>query len=76
MIGLSAQWTFGVPALATRAEACHGGRARDVRARTYGIPRTVTPGKMKERSMLTLTDNARYALQDIATRAGLPDDGG
>ena len=26
--------------------------------------------------MLTLTDNARYALQDIATRAGLPDDGG
>ena len=26
--------------------------------------------------MLTLTDNARHAVQDIATRAGLPDDGG
>ena len=25
--------------------------------------------------MLTLTDNARHAVQDIATRAGLPDDG-
>ena len=26
--------------------------------------------------MLTLTDNARHAVQDIATRACLPDDGG
>lgn len=26
--------------------------------------------------MLTLTDNARHALQDIAEKAGLPDDGG
>lgn len=26
--------------------------------------------------MLTLTDNARAAVQDIATRAGLPEDGG
>lgn len=26
--------------------------------------------------MLTLTDNARCAVQDIATRAGLPDEGG
>ena len=26
--------------------------------------------------MLTLTDNARHAVQDIATRAGLPDEGG
>ena len=26
--------------------------------------------------MLTLTDNARYAVQDIAVRAGLPDEGG
>ena len=26
--------------------------------------------------MLTLTDNARTAVQDIATRAGLPTDGG
>jgi iron-sulfur cluster assembly protein len=26
--------------------------------------------------MLTLTDNARFAVQDIATRAGLPEEGG
>ena len=26
--------------------------------------------------MLTLTDNARYAVQEIASRAGLPDGGG
>lgn len=26
--------------------------------------------------MLTLTDNARHALQDIATQAGLPETGG
>jgi iron-sulfur cluster assembly protein len=26
--------------------------------------------------MLTLTDNARHAVQDIATRAGLPEEGG
>ena len=26
--------------------------------------------------MLTMTDNARHAVQDIATRAGLPDEGG
>lgn len=26
--------------------------------------------------MLTLTDNARVAVQDIATRAGLPEEGG
>jgi iron-sulfur cluster assembly protein len=26
--------------------------------------------------MLTLTDNARHAVQDIAARAGLPDQGG
>lgn len=26
--------------------------------------------------MLTLTDNARHAVQDIATRAGLPEQGG
>lgn len=26
--------------------------------------------------MLTLTDNARHAVQDIATRAGLPEGGG
>ena len=26
--------------------------------------------------MLTLTDNARFAVQDIASRAGLPEEGG
>lgn len=26
--------------------------------------------------MLTLTDNARHAVQDISTRAGLPEEGG